>query len=173
MGYPACAAGSQPHPTVGLSSIFPGHPGDLETARRCRVGHSAVPTAQGVGLRRCVLRLDGGCCIAIGLGVDECGHDRIPDRNDGCCCRVLGVASAIPPPRSRFESPLKWAGASRVGSYGVGVSRVADSDPASHACHPQIRPLSLIPVTSLLPRKAALSDFARTVGGAIHHPLSS
>src|SRR5260370_39665004 len=41
----------------GLSSIFSGHPGDLETARRCRVGHSAIPPTQGVRLRRCVLRL--------------------------------------------------------------------------------------------------------------------
>ena len=70
MGYPASAPGSRPHRTVGLSSIFPGHPGDLETARRCRVGHSAVPPTQGVGLRRCALRLDGRCCIAMGLGVD-------------------------------------------------------------------------------------------------------
>jgi len=28
------------------------------------------PPTQGVGLRRCVLRLDGRCFIAIGLGVD-------------------------------------------------------------------------------------------------------
>jgi len=45
-------------------------PGNLEAARRCRVGHSAVPPTQGVGLRRCVLRPDGRCFIAIGLGVD-------------------------------------------------------------------------------------------------------
>ena len=32
-------------------------------------GHSAVPTTQVVGLRRCALRFDGSCCIAIGLGV--------------------------------------------------------------------------------------------------------
>ena len=55
---------------LGLSSISPRDPGNLEAARRCRVGHSAVPPTQGVGLRRCVLRLDGRCFIAIGLGVD-------------------------------------------------------------------------------------------------------
>jgi hypothetical protein len=55
---------------VGLSSIFSGHPGDLETARRYRVAHSAVPPTQGVGLCRCVLRLDGRRFIAIGLGDD-------------------------------------------------------------------------------------------------------
>src|SRR5215471_9001103 len=48
MGYPTSAPGSRPHRTVGLSSIFSGHPGDLETARRCRVGHSAVPPTQGI-----------------------------------------------------------------------------------------------------------------------------
>jgi uncharacterized membrane protein YphA (DoxX/SURF4 family) len=28
------------------------------------------PPPEGVGVRRCALRLDGRCCIAIGLGVD-------------------------------------------------------------------------------------------------------
>jgi hypothetical protein len=55
---------------LGYPLYFLVHPGDLETARRCRVGHSAVPPTQGVGLRRCVFRLDGRCCIAIGLEVD-------------------------------------------------------------------------------------------------------
>jgi hypothetical protein len=99
--------GSRPHrTTVGLSSIFPDHPGDLETARLCRVGHSAVPPTQGVGLRRCALRLDGRCCIAMGLGVDWCEYDGIPNRNDRRYSCVLGPPSAIPPPWSRASCPL-------------------------------------------------------------------
>ena len=72
--------------------------GNLETARRCRVGHSAVSQTQGVGLRRRALRLDGRCCIIIGQGVDGCGYDCVPDRNDGHCNCILVAPSAIPPP---------------------------------------------------------------------------
>jgi hypothetical protein len=67
MGYLARASGSRPHRTVRLSSIFSNHPRDMETARRCGVGHTAVSATQGVGLRRCVLRPDGCCCIAMCL----------------------------------------------------------------------------------------------------------
>src|SRR4029077_3823133 len=78
MGYPTSAPGSRPHRTVGLSSIFSGHPGDLETARRCRVGHSAVPPTQGVGLRRCVLRLDGRCSSQLASGLIDAGTMAYP-----------------------------------------------------------------------------------------------
>lgn len=104
MGYLASAPGSRPYRgTLGLSPIFPGHPRNLETARRCRVGHSGFSPTQGVGLRRCDLRLDGRCCIAIGLGVHRCGYAGIPDRNDGSCSCVLGAPSAIAPPWFRLN----------------------------------------------------------------------
>jgi DoxX-like protein len=77
--------------------------GIWKTARLCRVGHSAVPPTQGVGLRRCALRLDGRCCIAMGLGVDWCEYDGIPDRNDRRYSCVLGPPSAIPPSWSRVS----------------------------------------------------------------------
>ncbi len=44
--------------------------GDLETARRGRVSHSAIPPTEGVGLRRCALRLDGRRRFANDLRVD-------------------------------------------------------------------------------------------------------
>ena len=62
---------------------------------------------QGVGLRRCVLRLDGCCCIAMGLKLSGCKYDGIPDRNDGRCSCVLGTPSAIPPSWSPGELHLK------------------------------------------------------------------
>src|SRR3954466_10003186 len=37
---------------------------------RCRISRSAISPTQRVGIRRCALRLDGRCCIAVGLRVD-------------------------------------------------------------------------------------------------------
>ena len=51
--------------------------------------------------------LTGAVASLLASGLMNAGTIAYPIVNDGCCSRVLGVASAIPPPWCRFESPLK------------------------------------------------------------------
>ena len=52
--------------------------GNLETARRCRVGHSAVSPTQGVGLRRRALDLTGAVASLLAAGLMDAGTIAYP-----------------------------------------------------------------------------------------------
>ena len=90
--------GSRPHRTVELSSIFPGHPGDLETAWRCCADHSSVSATQASGPTPVVLiDLTGAVASLFASGLIGAGTMAYPIIITG-----VAVASwALRPPSRR------------------------------------------------------------------------
>ena len=70
MGCPACAPGSRAYRTFGLSSLFPGHSGDLETAGAVALVIPRFPQLKEWAYAGVLFDLTGAVASLFGLGLD-------------------------------------------------------------------------------------------------------